>query len=72
LKIYFGSICRSSSTSVGITSNPTQQLKWFNENVVSLTLIVPVVSCLEGIGEVQLLISEPLAIISIKSDAEPD
>ncbi len=40
LKIYFGSICRSSSTSVGITSNPTQQLKWFNENVVSLTLIV--------------------------------
>ncbi|CAK9202168.1 unnamed protein product [Sphagnum troendelagicum] len=63
---------RSSSTSVGTTSNPTQQLKWYNENVVSLTLIVPVVSCLEGTGEVQLLISEPLAIISIKSDAEPD
>lgn len=72
LKIYFGWICRSSSTSVGTTSNPTQQLKWYNENVVSLTLIVPVVSCLEGTGEVQLLISVPLAIISIKSDAEPD
>jgi hypothetical protein len=67
LKIY-----RSSSRSVGITSNPTPQLKWYIENVVSLTLIVPVVSCLDGIGEVQLLISDPLAIISIKSDAEPD
>ncbi len=65
-------MCRRSSTSVGITSNPTEQLKWYIENVVSLTLIVPVVSCLAGIGEVQLLISEPLAIISIKSDAEPD